>query len=367
CGRSIEELSARSQLRKLAQWESGKAAPTLRQLEVFACATYVPVGYLFLPTPPREQVPIPDLRTIGNEHIGHPSPDLLDTIHICQQRQAWYRDHTRSAGHKPVSFVGSADRRTSIPETAQRMRDALGFSLEARRHCLTWTDALRRFIEHADEAGVLVMTSGVVGGNNRRALDPEEFRGFALSDEYAPLVFINGKDTKAAQAFTLAHELAHIWLGESALSDVGPASRPSQSIEAWCNMVAAELLVPLDVVRQELTRADPLDDVPRLARRFKVSTLVILRRILDAERIDRTTFQEAYREEADRLRAILARRGGGGDYYLTTGARVSKRFAGALVVSTFEGHTPFTEAFRMLGMKKMSTLKQLGHELGVGI
>jgi Mor family transcriptional regulator len=107
--------------------------------------------------------------------------------------------------------------------------------------------------------------------------------------------------------------------------------------------------------------------VRRLARRFKVSTLVILRRILDSERIDWSTFQQAYGKEVDRLRAILTTRGGGGNYYLTTGARASKRFARALVVSTFEGHTPFTETFRMLGMRKMSTLKQLGHELGVDV
>ncbi len=366
-GRSVEDLSSRSQLKKLAQWESGKAAPTLKQLEAFAKATYVPIGYLFLPKPPQEEVPIPDLRTVSNEHIGHPSPDLLDTIYICQQRQAWYREHARSAGYEPVRFVGSADRRTSVPQVAQRMRDTLGFSLDARRDCPTWTDALRRFVEQTDEAGVLVMTSGVVGSNNNRKLDTEEFRGFALSDEYAPLVFINGADTKAAQMFTLAHELAHIWLGESALSDVSPASQPSQRIEVWCNQVAAELLVPLDVFRQELPRTNPLDDAARLARRFKVSTLVILRRILDTERIDSSTFQEAYREETNRLRAILATRGGGGNYYLTTGARASKRFARALVVSTFEGHTPFTETFRMLGMRKMSTLKQLGHELGVDV
>ena len=365
-GRSVEDLTSRSQLRKLAQWESGKAAPTLKQLEAFARATYVPIGYLFLPAPPQERVPIPDLRTIGNEHIGHPSPDLLDTIHICQQRQAWYREYARSAGYEPLRFVGSADRGTSVPQVAQRMRDALGFNLDARRDCPTWTDALRRFIEQADEAGVLVMTSGVVGSNNNRKLNTEEFRGFALSDEYAPLVFINGADSKAAQMFTLAHELAHIWLGESALSDVSPASQPSQRIEVWCNQVAAELLVPLDVFRHELPRTNPLEDVSPLARRFKVSTLVILRRILDAERIDWSTFQQAYGKEVDRLRAILTTRGGG-DYYLTTGARASKRFARALVVSTFEGHTPFTEAFRMLGMRKMSTLKQLGHELGVDV
>src|SRR5258708_21057731 len=101
----------------------------------------------------------------------------------------------------------------------------------------TWTEALRRFIEQADALGVLVMVNGVVGSNNRRKLDPQEFRGFALADNLAPLVFINGADSKAAQMFTLAHELSHIWLGLSAVPHPQPSLVPEHDAERCCNLV----------------------------------------------------------------------------------------------------------------------------------
>jgi Zn-dependent peptidase ImmA (M78 family)/transcriptional regulator with XRE-family HTH domain len=361
--RSAESLRVR--FPKYELWERGEAAPTLKQLEAFAKATYVPIGYLFLPQPPEERIPIPDLRTVASRGLEQPSPNLLDTIYLCQQRQVWYRDYARAMGERSQGFVGSVRRDAPIEQVAERMHRALEFDLEARRECGTWTEALRLFIEQADDLGVLVMCSGVVGSNNKRTLDTEEFRGFALVDDYAPLVFINGADTKAGQMFTLAHELAHVWLGESALSDVTPASTPTQQIEVWCNRVAAEFLVPLEVLKQELPRQEPLADLPRLARRFKVSTLVILRRILDAERIDRATFQHAYDVELTRLLSHAKSRGG--DFYLTLGARASKRFARALVVSTLEGQSSFTEAFRLLGLRKMETFRDLGQSLGVHV
>jgi len=360
-GRSTASL--RKKFPKIELWERGEAMLTLKQLEGFAKAVFVPVGYLFLAEPPEEVLPIPDLRTVGSKPLGAPSPDLLDVLYLCQRRQAWYRDHARSVGEEPRSFVGSATVNAPIEETSAEIRQELNFDLKERRACGTWTEALRRFISQAEAMGALVMVSGVVGSNNRRKLDPDEFRGFALADDLAPLVFINGSDTKAAQMFTLAHEIAHLWLGESALSDVSPYSAPSHRVERWCNRVAAELLVPMNAIRQALPRTSPLDALQDLARQFKVSTLVILRRILDTKRISRETFQQAYDEELDRLRELS--QSSGGDFYLTQEARASRRFVHALVVSTLEGQTLYRDAFQLLGIKKEKTFIEFGHRMGV--
>ena len=139
---------------------------------------------------------------------------------------------------------------------------------------------------------------------------------------------------------------------------------PENQVEHWCNQVAAELLVPLAVLRDEYRKSNPLrDEIDRLARYFKVSTLVILRRIHDAGGLTQKQLWQAYEEELERLRSIT--KGSGGDFYLTQSARVGKRFAKALVVSTLEGQTLYRDAVRMLGFSRLKTFDELGRNLGV--
>lgn len=360
----MDEAALQARFPHLSKWESGDLQPTLRQLEQYAQATHAPLGYFFLPAPPQEVLPIPDFRTIGR---GFPrlSADLLDVIYTCQTRQNWYRDEALVNGETPLTFVGSVTLSTPPTEAAALIRQQLGFSVQARRDCPSWAEALRMFIAQAEEAGVLVMVSGVVMNNNNRHLDPQEFRGFALADALAPLVFINGADSKAAQMFTLAHELAHLWLGQTALSDTAMAETSDHATETWCNRVAAELLVPKAEFLAALHDDEALDQaLQRLARHFKVSTLVLLRRMLDVGRLDGPAFWQAYRAEETRLKTLAARNTGGGDFYRTTVARVSRRFAQSLVVSTLEGRTLYRDAFRMLGIAKPGTFNELGRTLG---
>ncbi len=359
-----DDLAAR--FAKWPLWLNGEAQPTLKQLEDFARVTHTAVGYFFLPQPPALTLPVPDFRTLSDRELAEPSTDLLDTLYLCQQRQDWYRDHARTHGLPALPFVGSASLQEPPATVAQRLRGTLGLSAAARRQSPTWTDALRDLIAKAEDAGVMVMVSSVVGSNSHRKLDVGEFRGFALADPLAPLVFINGADSKAAQMFTLAHELAHVWLGATGVSDTQAGQVPEQNTERWCNQVAAELLMPLAELQATYQpNALVADEIQRLAREFKVSTLVVLRRLFDAGTISQAALWQHYREEQERLRTLKDKSSPGGDFYRSLGARTSKRFARAIVASTLEGLTSYPEAYRMLGLRKTATFYQAAQELGV--
>lgn len=361
----LSDAILEKRFRKWPLWLTGEAQPTLKQLENFARLTHTPIGYFFLPEPPELELPVPDFRTLRDEAMLEPSSALLDTLYLCQQRQEWFRDYARMHGLPRLTFVGSVTLADQAEDVAEAMRQSLSLSIAERKGLPTWMDALRQLIAKAEEAGVLVMASSIVGSNSHRKLNVDEFRGFALADDLAPLVFLNGADSKAAQMFTLAHELAHIWLDESGVSDPEAGNIPEQGIEKWCNQVAAELLMPLDELRQVYEPGSSVAaEIQRLARLFKVSTLVALRRLFDAGFIDQTTLWQCYRKEVERIRG-LERSSGGGDFYRTLGARTGKLFARAILSSTLEGQTLFQDAFRMLGVRKTSTFYEAARELGV--
>ncbi|MBF0121685.1 MAG: ImmA/IrrE family metallo-endopeptidase, partial [Desulfobacterales bacterium] len=209
--------------------------------------------------------------------------------------------------------------------------------------------------------------SSIVGSNSHRKLIVDEFRGFTLSDNYAPLIFINASDSKAAQMFTLAHELAHLLLGASGISDTEVGRISEQNYERWCNEVAAEFLMPINETRQAFQKNAPIDEeIQRLARLFKVSSLVVVRRIYDAGYLNKSEFRKYYRDEIKKNHSIT-KGSGGGNFYRTLSARTGKLFARAVLSSTMEGFTLYQDAFRMLGIKKTQTFYEAARELGVMI
>lgn len=362
-GRDEAEIADR--FPALDAWEAGVRQPTLKQLEDFASATRTPLGFLLLPAPIDEPLPIADYRTIKSRGVGRPSADLLDTIYLCQQRQDWYREHALVNAQESIAFVASLTFSASVRAAAAQIAAWLGYDEEARRGIRYWSEALRWLADAAEKQGVLVMVSGIVGSNTHRRLDPIEFRGFSLADNLAPLVFVNGADTKAAQIFSLMHEICHLWLGDSGVSNVAMNVATSDVHERWCNEVAAEVLVPTEHLLGEY-RDQGLDkELDRLARVYKVSTLVVLRRLFDIRKITWDEFSSSYDDELDRLLEIQRETTGGGDFYNTQPVRVSKRFARAIIADALEGQTLHRDAFRLLGFRKYSTFKELSRRLGV--
>lgn len=360
-----EETTAR-RAPQFTKWVRGETRPTLKQLEAFAKNTHTPFGFLFLPEPPDEPLPIPDMRTVGNVGVLRPSIDLLDTIYLCQRRQEWYRDYASDSGAEPLGFVGSASLDTPPARVAGDIAERLSFGVEERQAFPNKGEVRRVLIDRIESIGVLVMVNGVVGADTHRKLDPAEFRGFALSDPLAPLIFVNGADAKAAQLFTLVHELAHIWLGRSALSEAAMDSREGRTEEQWCNSVAAEVLLPLDDLRSDYGGQVTVEELERLAKRYKVSTLVVLKRIFDAGFLAWDEYADRYRGEYERVMSLVRDKNGdsgGGNYYKTQPLRLSRQFAKAVISSTLEGTTTYREAYQLLGTKKHATFEGLAEEL----
>ena len=363
---AAEDLTRKSALKRLPLWEHAEEKPTFKQLEAFAKATHVPIGYLFLPEPPEERLPIPDFRTVSDGALERPSPDLLDTIFTMQRRQAWLREERIECEAEPLDFVGSARLADDPGGVGREMRRMLGFANGWAAEVRTWQEAVGELRCAIERFGVMAVINGVVGNNTHRKLDVEEFRGFALSDAYAPLLFVNGADAKSAQMFTLAHELAHIWLGQEGLSGYEDLLPGGTDVEDWCNRAAAEFLVPT-VEMKAHWRARKHEPNPYLvlARQFKVSPIVVGRRAMDLRLVDRETFFAFYRTYVaqERARSAGAK---GGHFYHNQNARVGALFATQVIRAAKEGRVTFKEAYDLTGLRGGS-FQEYAHRLGVDV
>lgn len=348
---------------RVRSWEAdGRIRP--KRVEKLARVTHTAVGLLYLPEPPVERLPVPDFRTLRDEEVRTPSPDLLDVIDQATQRQDWFRDYLVSSGEETLDWVGSLATDLPVHMAAERVRQVMGLDTEIRRSAPTWEEALRLQVAVIEEHGLMVMRNGIVGNDTHRPLSLDEFRGFALSDPYAPLIFVNGTDTKGAQMFTLAHELIHVWVGVSGVSNLDKTYPPDRVIERFCNEVAAELLVPADELRAVWAEVRAKDDpAAALTRRFKVSKIVILRRLRDLNIISVDVFLRQYREQQEIFQRQQEERPPGGDFYRTQRSRTGQRFAHALVESALEGRTPYRDALRLLGISNVATFNKFAREL----
>jgi len=367
-GLQLSDLSKALQLAedKIAAWETGEEQPTFRQAQKLAERLRVPLPYLFLASPPEENSPIADLRTLRNEARATFSLDFKEVLNDSLQKQNWYREYLQNTGQaSPLEFIGKYSVESDVKTVARDIQAVLSLDEELRKSARSKSDFLSKLVQQAEEAGILILISGVVKNNNHRKLTVEEFRGFVLSDAVAPLVFINGNDTEAAKLFTFVHELAHLWVGASGVSNVEVKSAVENDfdqLERFCNQVAAEVLIPAEDF-QSIWQSDlSLEENLQQYRHYKVSDLVLLIRARQLRKISSAEFQQAY---AARISWYKNRkRSSGGNFKNTLPARNSKLLTSALIAATLEGQTLYLDAARMLNVK-VETLKKVADHLEI--
>lgn len=362
-GRSMSEIEHK--FPKVQQWLAESYQPSLKQLKDFAAFTYTPFGYFFLQAPPKEMLPIPLYRTLDSQQEpNEASVNLMDTIQTMQSRQSWLRDYLIERGADPLSFVQSANIHDNVAEVARHIRKTLKLTTDWAAKHTTWTDALNFLRETIEDIGILVVVNGIVGNNTHRKLDPQEFRGFVLVDEYSPLLFINGADGKAAQMFTLAHELAHVFFGYSAAFDLRGSLPSADLIEVKCDQVAAEFLVPAYEFKVAWDQAEKTHSIfQHMARKFKVSEIVIARRSLDLAFIDKPAFFSFYERYQAEERKTKAAQSGGGNFFANQKFRIGKRFAESVILATKEGSLLYSEAYQLTGLRG-KTFDEFANSIG---
>lgn len=344
-GNSAEEFY--SQNPNVESWINGEKFPTVKQLENFTHKVHVPFGYMFLPKPPNETIPLPFFRT-GKNSTNKVSLNVFHTVQIIQDRQNWLTEYLQDLNFPELDFVGKFSINDNYIDIVNDIRNVLKIELDwASRHN-KWEEALDYLTIKIEEAGIIVTYNGIVGNNTHRVINVNECRGFVLVNKSAPFLFINSADAKAAQMFTIVHELAHVWLGESAgfnNSNLLPANDP---LELLCDKVAAELLVPEVYL---LKKWKTSQNFKYLSRIFKVSPIVIGRRALDLKLITFHQFIQFYNEYINEIKARKDGQSSGGDFYATTKKRISLRFAAFVNNAVKENKLLYRDAYKLTNMK----------------
>lgn len=353
-------------------WRSGVKKPTLKQAQDIADKLLIPLGRLILEELPSLALEAADFRTVGNHHVTNPSLELNATYNMALTRQAWYRDCAIENDYNPCSCVGSIGLRTSVKEAAGIIRKVLvedDSHLNGRK---TWEKRFSSLIDSIEgKAGIMVMRNSIVGNNSSRPLSVEEFRGFAIPDAYAPLIFINGQDSRNAQLFTLIHEVVHIFLNRGGISGQDYLEASQNTVERYCNQVAAEFLVPEEGLLQNWHDSQKgnkpetvYDKIKQLASCYQVSTMVMIIRCRSINLINNNEARNLWQREAEIVRSQKCTRHGGSPYQ-NIANRVSRLFARSIIWQAESMQIQLGDAFKLLTVKNYSAMQKLSEEVGL--
>lgn len=345
---------------KYPRWLDGSWKPTVKQLRDFAGKTHVSVSELFADDLPNYALQITDFRTVDDSSARDPSPELFDTIDAMLSRQEWMKGYFLHEGFDPIDFVGSYTDAPLSDEAKGLIVDDLHALLDLdgdwAASCGGVADALKVLKDSIEAAGISVVINGIVNDNTHRVLDVSEFRGFVLSDRIAPIIFINGRDTKSAQLFTLIHELCHLAFFQTGVSNAPNDEDADIVIEGFCNSVAADFLVPTDIMvsRWEERTSSLYAKVQMIAHTCKVNFVVVARKAKDMGLITEETYFALYRQYKSDTPPEVRSDKGGGNYFYNKQYRLGAVFSDAIRAAVHSDYLSYRDAYDLTGMSAPS-------------
>lgn len=335
---------------KINQWSKLEAKPTYLQLVSLSKYFHIPFGYFFLDKIPKKNYPIPHYRTVEKGNF-QPSSELLYTIQTIEKRKEWASNILKEFKN-PLPFADSISTKTDVNTAAQIIRNILKLPVDwANSEDLrSWKEAFFLLVKRTEDAGIFVVMNGFVGSTN---LEVSEFRGFILYDKYAPFVFINGNDFVTGKIFTIIHEIVHVLVGKSASFDFANLEPADNITEDFCDKVTAEFLVPKQLILTAYERMG--NDYNSIAHTFKVSRIVILRRLLDLGKISKTDFNAAYISfKISPTEQYQKNKDSKGNYYNSAPYKISREFFKLVYTSVKTNKTLYRDAFKLTGLSPKS-------------
>ena len=329
---------------KLKEWEDGTSQPTIRQAQVLAKAYKRPFALFFLPEIPRDFQPLQDFRKKGSKVLTTSSVFIIREI---QQKQAWISDVYSDNKEEKLPFVG----RFTIRDNPNMVARDILQTLNINPSNYKTDNPIREWIDAAETNRIFISRTSFI--HSRLKIDSEELQGFAIADQYAPFVFVNSEDWNAPQLFTLVHELAHIWIAESGISndvelDIKNENR-FHPVELFCNEVAAHALIPKEfIISLDSKIFENSKEVFKASKSLGISSFVLLVRALKLNLISVSVYNklkkqadfdyaEYIKREAERKRILKEKeKKGGPNYFLLQLNRNSRLFT-QTVLDAFRG------------------------------
>jgi len=355
----ISNTKKATAIEKLSSWENGEDYPTQTQLAKLAKAYCRPLTIFFLDQPPVQSIPIADFRTVRDQDLETYSIELAKVIRATRARQEEVRELLLDdEDFERFEFTGAARKLKMAKDIAARIREDLGLTLATQFACKG--DVFSVIRESAESKGIFIQLIGDLGSHHSK-IEVEEFRGFVLADDVAPWIVLNPYDSKNAHAFTLVHELAHLWLGEEGISNASAfeANLQANKLERLCNQVAAEFLLPEAAFLrawEKVKHADIREVVARLKADFCVSSTAVACRLWNLKQISDESWWELYKEYRAHWEAQKAKQKEGDgrpSYYIVKQHKLGKALVHLVGSAVDARELSMSRAGRILGINPL--------------